>query len=146
MLPLFFSNQVTRWRITFIKVWSRNRSYFNVRFIFIASDTQIYFLSGTIKKWKLFQFVAHPNCQQHMTSLWYGSEMGFLQSLSWWKQLCFVILFLPTIPFIALSYIIAPNTKVVITIYRCFDYIGWYRIDKYRILIWLKLSVTFGII
>ncbi|VDI51110.1 Hypothetical predicted protein [Mytilus galloprovincialis] len=58
------------------------------------------------------KFVAHPNCQQHMTSLWYGSEMGFLQSLSWWKQLCFVILFLPTIPFIALSYIIAPNTKL----------------------------------
>ncbi|XP_065921451.1 short transient receptor potential channel 7 isoform X3 [Magallana gigas] len=57
------------------------------------------------------KFVAHPNCQQHMTTLWYGSEMSFLQSLSLWKQLAFILLFLPCIPFLCVAYIIFPNTK-----------------------------------
>ncbi|XP_050393600.1 short transient receptor potential channel 7 isoform X3 [Patella vulgata] len=57
------------------------------------------------------KFVAHPNCQQHMTSIWYGSEMGFLQSLSWYRNLIYLILFLPTIPFLCIIYIFAPNSK-----------------------------------
>ena len=58
------------------------------------------------------QFVAHPNCQQHMTSIWYGSEMGFLQSLNGYMQFIYLLLFLPVIPFMCLLYIIAPGSKV----------------------------------
>ncbi|ESO04790.1 hypothetical protein HELRODRAFT_191728 [Helobdella robusta] len=37
------------------------------------------------------KFVAHPNCQQHLTSVWYGKEMAFLQSSSHWKKVtCFL--------------------------------------------------------
>ncbi|XP_012943366.1 uncharacterized protein LOC101855595, partial [Aplysia californica] len=57
------------------------------------------------------KFVAHPNCQQHMTSIWYGSEMGFLQSLNGFMQFIYLILFLPAIPFMCLVYIIAPGSK-----------------------------------
>ncbi|CAG5122394.1 unnamed protein product, partial [Candidula unifasciata] len=57
------------------------------------------------------KFVAHPNCQQHMTSIWYGSEMGFLQSLNGLMQFVYLILFLPAIPFMCVLYIIAPGSK-----------------------------------
>ncbi|BFZ03481.1 hypothetical protein BsWGS_06520 [Bradybaena similaris] len=57
------------------------------------------------------KFVAHPNCQQHMTSIWYGSEMGFLQSLNGLMQLIYLIIFLPAIPFMCVLYIIAPGSK-----------------------------------
>ncbi|RUS82324.1 hypothetical protein EGW08_009914, partial [Elysia chlorotica] len=57
------------------------------------------------------KFVAHPNCQQHMTSIWYGSEMGFLQSLNGFWQLFYLVLFLPAIPFMCILYIIAPASK-----------------------------------
>ncbi|XP_046582915.1 short transient receptor potential channel 3-like [Haliotis rubra] len=57
------------------------------------------------------KFVAHPNCQQHMTSIWYGSEMGFLQSLGWFRKLIYLILFLPAIPFMCIAYVFAPNIK-----------------------------------
>jgi len=30
--------------------------------------------------------LSHPNCQQHLTSIWYDPEMGFLQSLNLWKK------------------------------------------------------------
>ena len=59
-----------------------------------------------------FQFVAHPNCQQHMTSIWYGSEMGFLQSFSWVRESIYAILFLPAIPFLCAVYVLLPNSKV----------------------------------
>ncbi|KAL3877271.1 hypothetical protein ACJMK2_035003 [Sinanodonta woodiana] len=61
---------------------------------------------------KEFKFVAHPNCQQHMTNIWYGSEMGFLQSLHWFKQILYAIMFLPAIPFLCVLYIVLPNTKL----------------------------------
>ncbi|KAH9513132.1 Short transient receptor putative channel 3 [Bulinus truncatus] len=57
------------------------------------------------------KFVAHPNCQQHMTSIWYGSEMGFLQSLNGLMQFLYLLLFLPAIPFMCVLYIIAPGSK-----------------------------------
>ena len=43
----------------------------------------------------LFQFVAHPNCQQHLTASWYGKEMGFLQTLPISKKLLFSTVALP---------------------------------------------------
>ncbi|XP_055876461.1 short transient receptor potential channel 7-like isoform X2 [Biomphalaria glabrata] len=57
------------------------------------------------------KFVAHPNCQQHMTSIWYGSEMGFLQSLNGLMQFVYLLLFLPAIPFMCVFYILAPSSK-----------------------------------
>ncbi|XP_059156506.1 short transient receptor potential channel 7-like [Physella acuta] len=57
------------------------------------------------------KFVAHPNCQQHMTSIWYGSEMGFLQSLNGLMQFLYLIIFLPAIPFMCVLYIVAPGSK-----------------------------------
>ncbi|CAE1274339.1 TRPC3 [Acanthosepion pharaonis] len=64
------------------------------------------------------KFVAHPNCQQHMTSIWYGSEMGFLQSLNWWRKLLFGIIYIPFVPFFCAAYIIAPNSKAS-AVMRC---------------------------
>ncbi|KAL5019007.1 hypothetical protein ScPMuIL_004729 [Solemya velum] len=58
------------------------------------------------------KFVAHPNCQQHMTSMWYGSEMGFLQALNLVRKLLYGLVFLPSTPFLCASYVIAPNTKL----------------------------------
>ncbi|XP_060584215.1 short transient receptor potential channel 7-like isoform X6 [Ruditapes philippinarum] len=64
------------------------------------------------------KFVAHPNCQQHMTSIWYGSEMGFLQSFNWLRESIYAILFLPAIPFLCAVYVIFPNSKLG-SIMRC---------------------------
>ncbi|XP_033739855.1 short transient receptor potential channel 3-like [Pecten maximus] len=64
------------------------------------------------------KFVAHPNCQQHMTTLWYGPEMGFLQSLPSWKQLAFATCFIPCIPVMCVAYVMAPNTKAG-SVMRC---------------------------
>ncbi|XP_045214496.1 short transient receptor potential channel 7-like isoform X4 [Mercenaria mercenaria] len=64
------------------------------------------------------KFVAHPNCQQHMTSIWYGSEMGFLQSFNWLRESVYAILFLPAIPFLCAVYVIFPNSKLG-SIMRC---------------------------
>jgi len=60
----------------------------------------------------LLQFVAHPNCQQHLTSIWYGQQMGFMQSLTLWKQLGFWLVCIVLLPVICFIYIVAPNTQV----------------------------------
>ena len=49
-----------------------------------------------------------------MTSIWYGSEMGFLQSYNWVRESLYAILFLPAIPFLCAVYVFFPNTKVSI--------------------------------
>jgi len=58
------------------------------------------------------QFVAHPNCQQHLTSMWYGAEMGFLQSMALWKLALMWLVCVPLIPAFCVIYLFAPNTKV----------------------------------
>jgi len=60
----------------------------------------------------LSQFVAHPNCQQHLTSIWYGPQMGFMQSLNLWKKLLLWIVCVPLMPLFCVVYIIAPDCKV----------------------------------
>ncbi|XP_076452337.1 short transient receptor potential channel 7-like [Babylonia areolata] len=64
------------------------------------------------------KFVAHPNCQQHMTSIWYGSEMGFLQSLNGLMQFLYLLLFIPIIPFLCVAYVFVPGGKIG-AIMRC---------------------------
>ncbi|KAL8607311.1 hypothetical protein ACOMHN_039461 [Nucella lapillus] len=64
------------------------------------------------------KFVAHPNCQQHMTSIWYGSEMGFLQSMNGLMQFIYLLLFIPVIPFLCVAYVFVPGGKVG-AIMRC---------------------------
>jgi len=58
------------------------------------------------------QFVAHPNCQQHLTSIWFGPQMGFLQSLTLWKKLLMWVVCVPLMPFFCVVYILAPDCKV----------------------------------
>lgn len=58
------------------------------------------------------QFVAHPNCQQHLTSIWFGPQMGFMQSLNLWKKLLMWMVCIPLMPFFCIVYIIAPDCKV----------------------------------
>ena len=58
------------------------------------------------------QFVAHPNCQQYLTSIWYGPEMGFLQSMTLWKKVVMWFVCVPLVPIFCLIYIVTPHTKV----------------------------------
>ncbi|KAK2181128.1 hypothetical protein NP493_410g05010 [Ridgeia piscesae] len=51
------------------------------------------------------KFVAHPNCQQHLTSIWYGPEMGFMQSMGTGKKIFMWIGCIPLVPFICLVYL-----------------------------------------
>lgn len=60
----------------------------------------------------LLQFVAHPNCQQHLTNIYYGPEMGFLQSLSKWKKIVMWMLCVPLVPFFCVIYMVSPHSKV----------------------------------
>ncbi|ESO05324.1 hypothetical protein HELRODRAFT_191443 [Helobdella robusta] len=57
------------------------------------------------------KFVAHANCQQHLTTIWYGSDMGFLQSMENWKKVIFLCTLIPIVPFACLLYIISPNSR-----------------------------------
>ena len=58
------------------------------------------------------QFVAHPNCQQHLTTIWFGPQMGFMQSLTLWKKIVVWLVCVPLLPIFCFVYIIAPSTKV----------------------------------
>jgi len=86
------------------------------------------------------QFVAHPNCQQHLTSVWYGPEihwvvstkkttgcvrcgwstvgpeMGFMQSLALGKKMIMWLLGIPLVPIFCVIYIVSPKSKVFIII------------------------------
>ncbi|ELT98255.1 hypothetical protein CAPTEDRAFT_189959 [Capitella teleta] len=57
------------------------------------------------------KFVAHPNCQQHLTNIWYGKEMSSLQSMSTWKKSGLLLLFIPALPLVTLIYVINSNTR-----------------------------------
>ncbi|XP_058271172.1 transient receptor potential cation channel subfamily C member 2b [Hemibagrus wyckioides] len=57
------------------------------------------------------QFVAHPICQQVLSSIWSGNLSGWRGSRTAWKLLVSVGIFL-TMPFLCLIYWIAPKSKV----------------------------------
>ncbi|XP_029304391.1 short transient receptor potential channel 2-like [Cottoperca gobio] len=57
------------------------------------------------------QFVAHPICQQVLSSIWCGNLAGWRGSRTAWKLLVSVGIFL-TMPFLCLVYWIAPKSKV----------------------------------
>ena len=59
-----------------------------------------------------FQFVAHPNCQQHLTNIWHGPEMGFLQTLEVPKKLMMWVICVPLVPIFCLVYVFYPESKV----------------------------------
>lgn len=63
--------------------------------------------------WLLFvlQFVAHPICQQVLSSIWCGSLSGWRGSRTAWKILVSLGIFL-TMPILCLIYWIAPKSKV----------------------------------
>uniref|UniRef100_A0A8C6LJR1 Transient receptor potential cation channel subfamily C member 2b n=1 Tax=Nothobranchius furzeri TaxID=105023 RepID=A0A8C6LJR1_NOTFU len=56
------------------------------------------------------QFVAHPICQQVLSSIWCGNLAGWRGSRTTWKLLVSVGIFL-TMPFLCLIYWIAPKSK-----------------------------------
>ncbi|XP_072302460.1 short transient receptor potential channel 2-like [Eucyclogobius newberryi] len=57
------------------------------------------------------QFVAHPICQQVLSSIWCGHLSGWRGSRTTWKLFVSVGIFL-TMPFLCLVYWIAPKSKV----------------------------------
>uniref|UniRef100_UPI003AAC8CAC short transient receptor potential channel 2-like n=1 Tax=Centroberyx gerrardi TaxID=166262 RepID=UPI003AAC8CAC len=57
------------------------------------------------------QFVAHPICQQVLSSIWCGNLAGWRGSRTTWKLLVSVGIFL-TMPLLCLVYWIAPKSKV----------------------------------
>ncbi|CAH8292288.1 unnamed protein product, partial [Schistosoma intercalatum] len=58
------------------------------------------------------KFVAHPNCQQYLTSIWYGSETAFLQSWSLIRKIGLSIAATPLLPLFCLIYIILPTSNI----------------------------------
>lgn len=75
-----------------------------------------------VRKWVFFislglgfcfsQFVAHPICQQVLSSIWCGNLAGWRGSRTAWKLLVSVGIFL-SMPFLCLVYWIAPKSKVM---------------------------------
>ncbi|KAG5844709.1 hypothetical protein ANANG_G00165410 [Anguilla anguilla] len=57
------------------------------------------------------QFVAHPICQQVLSSIWCGSLTGWRGSRTAWKLLVSFVIFL-TMPILCLVYWIAPKSKL----------------------------------
>ncbi|KAK5859154.1 hypothetical protein PBY51_003241 [Eleginops maclovinus] len=57
------------------------------------------------------QFVAHPICQQVLSSIWCGKLSGWRGSRTAWKLFVSVGIFL-TMPFLCLVYWVAPKSKV----------------------------------
>ncbi|XP_060911435.1 short transient receptor potential channel 2-like [Labrus mixtus] len=57
------------------------------------------------------QFVAHPICQQVLSSIWCGNLAGWRGSRTAWKLLVSVGIFL-TMPFLCLVYWVAPKSKM----------------------------------
>ncbi|XP_077360486.1 short transient receptor potential channel 2-like isoform X2 [Festucalex cinctus] len=57
------------------------------------------------------QFVAHPICQQVLSSIWCGNLAGWRGSRTAWKLFVSVGIFF-TMPFLCLAYWIAPKSKV----------------------------------
>ncbi|XP_013417244.1 short transient receptor potential channel 3 [Lingula anatina] len=58
------------------------------------------------------KFVAHPNCQQYLTALFYGSELSFLKTTKWPLKLCYMLLVTPLVPLISITYILFPKSRV----------------------------------
>ncbi|KAK5918409.1 hypothetical protein CgunFtcFv8_003177 [Champsocephalus gunnari] len=57
------------------------------------------------------QFVAHPICQQVLSSIWCGNLAGWRGSRTAWKLFVSMVIFL-TMPFLCLVYWVAPKSKV----------------------------------
>ncbi|VDD79712.1 unnamed protein product [Mesocestoides corti] len=58
------------------------------------------------------KFVAHPNCQQYLTSIWYGSETAFLQSWTLMRKIGLSILAMPILPLICVLYVVLPSIEL----------------------------------
>jgi hypothetical protein len=56
--------------------------------------------------------MAHPNCQQHLTTIWFGPELGFMQSLALWKNMLIWMAAIPLLPVFCIIYMISPESKV----------------------------------
>nr|XP_035120273.1 short transient receptor potential channel 2 [Callithrix jacchus] len=57
------------------------------------------------------QFVAHPICQQVLSSIWCGNLAGWRESTTIWKLFIAFLIFL-TMPFLCLGYWLAPKSRL----------------------------------
>ncbi|KAM9221782.1 LOW QUALITY PROTEIN: protein XNDC1N [Dugong dugon] len=57
------------------------------------------------------RFVAHPICQQVLSSIWCGNLAGWCGSTTIWKLFVFFLIFL-TMPFLCLGYWLAPKSRL----------------------------------
>ncbi|XP_074660520.1 short transient receptor potential channel 7-like [Tubulanus polymorphus] len=61
-------------------------------------------------KYKEKKFVAHPNCQNHLASMYYG-EWVILREMPTWKRNFGFLFMTPLLPFLCIMYTLFPNTK-----------------------------------
>lgn len=77
-------------------------------------DNTLYLLlfgSSVIFLFCFFQFVAHPNCQQQLLTIWYENLPGLRQQSIGVK--CWTVLGVTVgLPFLAIAYWIVPCSKV----------------------------------
>eukprot|EP00057_Strongylocentrotus_purpuratus_P008322 XP_011662796.1 PREDICTED: short transient receptor potential channel 3 [Strongylocentrotus purpuratus] len=54
------------------------------------------------------QFVAHPHCQHHLSTLWYQG-LPKIRLMNTWRRMVMLSLFLPLVPFAVIIYLIYPK-------------------------------------
>ncbi len=59
----------------------------------------------------MFQFVAHPSCQQKLVSIWY-SDLRTLERANWFLRGIIVLCITVFYPVLAILYWFAPKTRV----------------------------------
>jgi hypothetical protein len=79
--------------------------------IYKTSREKLYRLIVQFALLSIFQFVSHPNCQHQIALLYYG-EAIFLQEWGTLKQILYLLLTLPMLPFLCFTYIVYPEAKV----------------------------------
>lgn len=77
--------------------------------VILIKDTLIAILF--LCSFSLLQFVAHPNCQQQLLSIWYENLSGLRQQTMAVKFLV-VLAVAVGLPFLSMAYWIAPCSKV----------------------------------
>ncbi|XP_074660519.1 short transient receptor potential channel 7-like [Tubulanus polymorphus] len=94
-------------------------------------------------KYKEKKFVAHPNCQNHLASIYYGEWMNLQEMPNWKRNLGFLIA-TPFIPFLCIIYALFPNTKpfryLRVPVVRFLNHTLWY-----VVFLLLLAIVTFGL-
>ncbi len=65
----------------------------------------------------LFQFIAHPNCQQVLSAEWEAGYPGW-EGMSSAKRFAVILVRMVMLPLIAIFYLIAPKSKMALNMIR----------------------------